>query len=364
MESNLTRRLNAISGNDAARIYGKIAKIDEFKGWFKAAPGLGPQILGSLKQSTIVSSVGSSTRIEGSKMSDEQVKKLLNGLKVSRLKDRDSQEVAGYAELLETIFDNYNQIQITENIIFGFHDALLKFSEKDKRHKGRYKFLSNAVVARDNKGNESVIFNPTEPYLAQKETRELIDWAVKAYADGIFHPLLIAANFNLEFLSIHPFQDGNGRLSRAVLNLMLLKSGYSYARYASLEKIIEDNKASYYLALRKSQMNRGKKAENIIPWLDFILDVLVKHAETVKETVQGENPLFLISEKHRAILELFEKYETITNKIIVSRLKMNRETAGQSLARLVKLKLIKKTGSGRATAYINMGNEEKDFNNQ
>ncbi len=354
MESNLTRRLNKISGSDAARIYGKIAKIDEFKGWFKAAPGFGPQMLGNLKQSTIVSSVGSSTRIEGSKMSDEQVKKLLSGFKVSRLKDRDSQEVAGYAELLEIIFENYKEIQITENRILGFHDILLKFSEKDKRHKGRYKFLSNAVVARDNQGNESVIFNPTEPYLAQKETRELIDWAVKAYADGIFHPLLIAANFNLEFLSIHPFQDGNGRLSRAILNLMLLKSGYSYARYASLEKIIEDNKAAYYLALRKSQKNRGKKSENIIPWFDFIFDVLLKQAETVKETAQGANPIFLISDNHRAILGLFEKYDTITNKIIVSKLKMKRETAGQSLARLVKLKLIKKTGSGRATAYMKM----------
>jgi len=357
MESNLTRRLNKISGSDAARIYGKIAKIDEFKGWFKAAPGFGPQMLGNLKQSTIVSSVGSSTRIEGSKMSDEQVKKLLSGFKVSRLKDRDSQEVAGYAELLEIIFENYKEIQITENRILGFHDILLKFSEKDKRHKGRYKFLSNAVVAKDNQGNESVIFNPTEPYLAQKETRELIDWAVKAYADGIFHPLLIAANFNLEFLSIHPFQDGNGRLSRAILNLMLLKSGYSYARYASLEKIIEDNKAAYYLALRKSQKNRGKKSENIIPWFDFIFDVLLKQAETVKETAQGANPLFLISENHRAILGLFEKYEAITNKIVVSKLKMNRETAGQSLARLVKLKLIKKTGSGRATAYVKMESE-------
>jgi len=357
MESNLTRRLNAISGSNAARIYGKIAKIDEFKGWFKADPGFGPQMLGNLKQSTIVSSVGSSTRIEGSKMSDDQVKKLLSGLKVSRLKDRDSQEVAGYAELIETIFENYKEIQITENRILGFHDILLKFSEKDKRHKGRYKFLSNAVVAKDNQGNESVIFNPTEPYLAQKETRELIDWAVKAYADGIFHPLLIAANFNLEFLSIHPFQDGNGRLSRAILNLMLLKSGYSYARYASLEKIIEDNKAAYYLALRKSQKNRGKKSENIIPWFDFIFDVLLKQAETVKETAQGANPIFLISDNHRAILGLFEKYEAITNKIVVSKLKMNRETAGQSLARLVKLKLIKKTGSGRATAYVKMESE-------
>jgi Fic family protein len=226
MIDRLNKRLINLDGVVASKIYQKIAAIDEFKGWFKAGFSLSPHVLGRLKRSVVVSSTGASTRIEGSKMSDDEIEAMLKGLKVSGLKDRDSQEAAGYAELTNIVFENYEHLKITENEIRGLHNILLKYSEKDNRHKGNYKNASNKVTARDSEGNVSVVFEPTEPYLVPAEMRGLVEWAQRAEKESAFHPLLITANFILEFLSIHPFEDGNGRLSRALTNLMMLKQGY------------------------------------------------------------------------------------------------------------------------------------------
>jgi Fic family protein len=352
MLDRLSNRIVKIDGNTAAQIYRKIALIDEFKGWFKAGLALSPQILGRLKRSVVVSSTGSSTRIEGAKMSDAEVEALLLGLKINRLKDRDGQEVAGYAELTNIIFDRYENIKISENEILGLHKILLKYSEKDVRHKGNYKNVPNKVTARDAEGNESIIFNPTEPYLVRAEMRDLMEWAQRAADAGEIHPLMITANFILEFLSIHPFEDGNGRLSRAMTNLFMLKNGYKYVQYASLEKIIGDNKADYYLALRRSQAGRKTEKEDITAWLVFFFDVLEKQARTARKTAEegaGEDAL---SENQASTLGLFERHEKITNKIIVNELALNRDTAKQVLGRLVVLKLVKRTGRGRSTGYV------------
>jgi Fic family protein len=352
LKERLSSRILNIKGDDLISIYSKIAAIDEFKGWFRAGLSLSPQILGRLKRSTIITSTGASTRIEGSKMSDKDVESLLKNLKINKLKDRDSQEVAGYAELMKIIFDNYNNIKFSESQILHLHKILLEYSGKDDEHRGRYKTSPNKVVARDMEGNETVVFNPSEPYITPVEMRDLIEWTQENLEQKKFHPLIVIANFILEFLSIHPFKDGNGRLSRAMTNLLMLQSGYNYIQYASMEKITEDNKDGYYLALRKSQKEIRNDNADLEPWMTFFLDTLLKQAEMVKKYAEKEASEDMLSDKQLSVMRLFDKYEEVTNKITVDELRSNRDTAKQILNRLMKLKLIKRTGRGRNIKYF------------
>ena len=219
-------------------VLNKIAKIDEFRGLWQGSLKLNPQILGRLKLSVIITSSGASTRIEGSKLNDKKVARLLHGLKFSPPKNRDEQEVAGYADLLGRIFDNYQTLKLTENNILQFHGILLRFSEKDQVHRGKYKSSNNTVVMKTKEGKEFVLFNPTKPYLVKPEMEAVLNWTNEELNKKELHPILIIANFIFEFLAIHHFKDGNGRLSRALTNLLLLLSGYPYIPYVSLDEIV------------------------------------------------------------------------------------------------------------------------------
>jgi len=337
----------------------KIAGIDEFKGMFMQGINLSPQILNRMKKSTIITSTGASTRIEGSTMSDKGVEKLLNNIQVQKLKDRDSQEVAGYAELMKIIFASYEDIVFSENTIFNLHNILLKYSDKDEHHKGRYKTSSNKVVARDGDGNESIVFNPTEPFLTPIEMKELVEWIITNINGKEYHPLLVIANFVLEFLSIHPFKDGNGRLSRALTNLLLLQKGYKYVMYESHEKLIEDSKIQYYLALRKSQERIKAEDNDITPWVEYFFGILHKQAQNVKKIMDSNPAESLLSSNQEKAMKLFEKYEEITTMLAVKELKIARPTAKQILSRLVELKFVEKSGKSRGTKYRKIFKEGK-----
>jgi Fic family protein len=228
MSTHLTKRLQNLSAKDLTRLLPKISKLDEFKGSWSSSKSLSPQALGRLKRSIVVTSTGASTRIEGSQLSDREVEGLLKGLKTNKLKDRDSQEVAGYAEVLSIVFDSYRDIPFTEGLILQFHGQILKYSEKDQQRRGKYKSNPNQVVAFDTDGKKTILFNPTEPHLTTSEMRELIEWTKAELKSDKFHTLFIVANFILEFLAIHPFHDGNGRLSRILTNLLLAQAGYTY----------------------------------------------------------------------------------------------------------------------------------------
>jgi len=231
-----------------------IAEIDEFKGQWQALKTLSPERLQQLRKVATIESVGSSTRIEGAKLSDVQVEKLLSNLDSTSFKTRDEQEVAGYAEAMDLVFQSYEDLHLTENHIRQLHQTLLRHSTKDNRHRGSYKTLSNSVVAKDAEGHEiGVIFETATPFDTPREMEELVRWASKAIKESAMHPLLIIAVINVVFLAIHPFQDGNGRLSRVLTTLLLLRSGYEYVPYASLESIVEENKDLYYKALRRTQ---------------------------------------------------------------------------------------------------------------
>jgi len=334
------------------KIYSLISQIDELKGQWKMGANLSPQILGMLKRSVIVTSSGASTRIEGARLTDEQVEKLLKGLKIQKLITRDEQEVAGYAELLTNVFDSYKNLELSESTIKHFHSELLKYSEKDTRHRGEYKFGSNRVEARDASGNVvGVLFDPTPPHLVGKEMSELLEVAIFLLNKKEIHPIIIIGNFIFEFLSIHPFQDGNGRTSRVLTNLLLLKSGYEYMPYVSHEKFIEDNKNEYYLTLNKSQKTWKTDKEDISPWLLFFLNILLKQTQMAIGLLSKESIGNLLSEKQLAVWNYFNEHEIITPKELRNNLKIAGPTVVQILNKLLEMKKIERIGKGRATRY-------------
>lgn len=330
----------------------KIAKIDEFKGLWKGSLRLSPQTLGRLKRSVLITSTGASTRIEGSKMSDEEVSRLLRDLKSAPPKGRDAQEVAGYADLLGRIFDNWKTFKITEGQILHFHKILLNFSEKDKRHRGNYKTEDNRVVMRKENGTEVTIFEPTKPWLTKKEMDDVLYWINEQMESKETHPLILIANFIFEFLAIHPFRDGNGRLSRALTTLLLLKTGYTYVPYVSLDEIIEERKIDYYLALRKTQSKHKTGKEDIAPWLSFFLNALLEQVRRAKEIMDNDQPEKLLSEKQLSVYQLFQD-DNLSVSEINKKLKgsIPMSTLKQALSRLVALKLIERIGVTKGARY-------------
>jgi len=334
-------------------ILAKIAKIDQFQGLWQGSMRISPQILGRLKTWVIITSTGASTRIEGAKMTDEEIARFLRGLKGKRPKSRDEEEVAGYADLIGRIFDNWRTLKLTEGWILQFHSILIQFSEKDKTHKGKYKNSSNTVVMTNRQGKQIVLFDPTPPHLVKSEIQEAIEWANEQLEQKTIHSLLVIANFIFEFLAIHPFKDGNGRISRVLTNLLLLKAGYSYVPYVSLDEIIEQTKSEYYLALRATQKNHKTKHEDITPWVEYLLGSLLEQSNKARKLIESEQPEKLLSEKQTQIYQLFEKNEKLSvseiDKILKG--KIPQSTIKQALSRLVTLKLLERIGQARSTRY-------------
>ena len=255
-----------------------IARIDEFKGAWRAFGTLAPERLSALRRVATIESIGSSTRIEGSKLSDREVERLLSNLEIQSFATRDEQEVAGYAELMQLVFESWRDIRISENHIKQLHQTLLRLSDKDERHRGNYKTHPNHVAAFDENGKQiGIVFQTASPFDTPRLMSELIAWVEEQRATGHLHPLLIIAIAVIVFLEIHPFEDGNGRLSRALTTLLLLQTGYAYVPYSSLESVVEQNKEAYYLALRQTQGSIRTDAPDWQPWLKFFLRALAEH---------------------------------------------------------------------------------------
>lgn len=335
-----------------AQIVTKVGHIEELKGQWVAGAKLSPQVLGRLKKSVLITSTGSSTRIEGARLSDEDVEKLMRGISMQKFKDRDKQEVKGYYELLQNVFESWKTIKFSGSTIKHFHKELLKYVEKDKRHRGEYKRTENKVHMINAEGKSvGILFDTTPVYLTSKEMQELIETTQNSINSKEFHPLLTVGNFLVEFLKIHPFQDGNGRLSRVLTNLLLLQAGYLYTPYVSHEKLIEDNKADYYMALRKSQKTFKSKHPNIAPWLDFFLSIILKQSEVAVELLSKENIEKLLSVKQLAIWHYLQTAGEATPMEIAKMAKVARPTVNQALDRLIRLKKIERIGMGRSTRY-------------
>jgi Fic family protein len=329
----------------------KIAQIDELKGRWSASLTLNPKILYQLKKSVVISSTASSTRIEGVKMTDREVERFLRGIKQKIPKNRDEEEVAGYANLLGRIFDNYKSLKISESRILELHKIMLAFSKKDKEHYGKYKTRDNIVGIVEKGKIKKILFRPTPPYLVKKEMDDLFEWLKTRQEKKDLHSLVMIANFIFEFLAIHPFIDGNGRLSRALTNLMMLRNGYGFIPYISLEEIFEKKQSEYYLALRKTQKNHKTKNENITPWLNFFLDVILEQIKKALNLLTGNENEKLLSEAQKKIYTLFVDNRELKVSEIQRIIKIPLPTIKQSVSKLVEYKLLEKNGQGPATRY-------------
>ncbi len=333
-------------------IWLKIVQIESIKGKWDGSTKLNPQILGRLKKSVLVTSTGASTRIEGSKLSDEDVEKMLQEISIQKFSNRDEQEAQGYYELLQNVFNSWESLVFNENLIKHFHKELLKYVEKDVDHRGEYKKKENAVtMVNEEGGSVGILFETTPAYLTPKEMSELVDWTKKTLEQNQSHPLLVIANFLVEFLNIHPFEDGNGRLSRILTNLLLLKHGYAYIPYVSHEKLVEDNKPEYYLSLRKSQKTLRTEKPDIFIWTNFFLNILNAQSQMATQLLIQTNIESVLSPKQLLVWTYLEKVTQTTPKQISTGTGVPRPTINQILNKLLGLKLIERIGQGSTTRY-------------
>jgi len=330
-----------------------IARIEEFKGAWRALGTLAPDRLSALRRVATIESIGSSTRIEGSKLSDREVERLLSNLQIKSFATRDEQEVAGYAELMDLVFNSWQDIPLSENHIKQLHQILLQYSEKDDWHRGNYKTNSNSVAAFDENGAQiGIVFDTATSFDTPRLMTELVEWTRQAIEKGQLHRLLIIAIFVVVFLEIHPFQDGNGRLSRALTTLLLLQTGYAYVPYSSLESVVEHNKEAYYFALRQTQGSIRTDAPNWQPWLMFFLRVLSEQVKRLEKKVEREKlVLATLPELSLQIVEFAREHGRVTIGAAINLTGSSRNTLKQHFRSLVEKGHLKLQGSGRGVWY-------------
>jgi Fic family protein len=334
-------------------ILGLIARIDEFKGAWRALGILAPDRLSALRRVATIESIGSSTRIEGGKLSDREVERLLANLQIKTFTSRDEQEVAGYAKVMDLGFSSWQDITLTENRIKQLHRDLLVYSVKDARHRGNYKTSSNSVVAFDESGAQiGVVFETATPFDTPRLMTELVTWIEEERGPERLHPLLLIGLWVAVFLEIHPFQDGNGRLSRVLTTLLLLQAGYAYVPYSSLESVIEQNKEAYYLALRQTQGTIRTDAPNWQPWLLFFLRALAEQVRRLHKKVEHEKLVLApLPELSLQIVEFAREHGRVTMGDLIRLSGASRNTLKQHFRALVKRGHFKQHGSGRGVWY-------------
>lgn len=337
----------------SSEILSLISTINEFKGAWRAYGTISPERLNALKHVATIESIGSSTRIEGSKLSDREVEKLMAGLSSTSFESRDEQEVAGYAKVMELVFTSWEYIPFNENHIQQLHRDLLTYVDKDEGHRGKYKTHENKVVARDSNGNIiGIVFETVSPFDTPRLMADLVAWFRKEQESRTLHPLLAIAVFIVTFLAIHPFEDGNGRLSRVLTTLLLLQAGYAYVPYSSLESVIEQNKGGYYIALRQTQITIHTEKQDWEPWLLFFLRSLHAQVKRLEKKVENEKiVLAALPDLSLRILELTRERGRLTLKSAVELTGANRNTAKLHLQKLVDAGHLKRYGAGRGVWY-------------
>ena len=347
------RALNTNTLTITPEILTLIAGIDEFKGAWRALGAIAPERLQALRKVATIESIGSSTRIEGAKLSDREVERLLSKPEIKSFATRDEQEVAGYAEVMELVFRSYPEITLTENHIRQLHGDLLRYSTKDDRHRGSYKTTPNHVAAFDKYGHRiGIVFETASPFETPGRMAELVAWVQEAQAKKRLHPLLIVAIFVVVFLEIHPFQDGNGRLSRILTTLMLLQADYAHVPYASLESVIEQSKESYYLALRQTQATIQSEKPDWQPWVLFFLQVLDRQKNRLAAKIEREKIVVArLPELSVRILDFAREHGRVSAGDMVRLAGASRNTLKQQFRQLVNRGYLTRQGGGRTTWY-------------
>jgi Fic family protein len=330
-----------------------VAAIDEFKGAWRSLGTLAPDRLSALLRVATIESIGSSTRIEGSKLSDREVERLLSNLRLRKFGTRDEQEVAGYAKVMEMVFTSWQDITLTENHVKQLHRDLLVHSEKDAWHRGNYKTSTNSVMAFDENGKQlGVVFETATPFDTPRRMTELVTWFVAERDSGRLHPLLLIGVWVVVFLEIHPFQDGNGRLSRVLTTLLLLQAGYAYVPYSSLESVVEQSKEAYYLALRQTQRTIRSESPNWQPWILFFLRSLAEQVRRLSRKLEREQRvLAALPELSLQIVEFAREHGRVTMAEAIKLTGSNRNTLKQHFRTLVERGHLAPRGAGRGAWY-------------
>ncbi len=352
ISENMRTKLN-FSSEVYQQLSQKLSLLDTFRGRWKTRTNLQGQYLKELRWIATIESTGSSTRIEGAKLTNKEVEKLLASVKITKFESRDQQEVIGYYNALEVILENFADIEISERYIHQLHGILLKHSEKDQAHRGKYKKSSNKVVANYPDGTQQVLFDPTPPHLTQPEMQQLLEWLDQRLEKRDMHPLVITAGFVYEFLSIHPYKDGNGRLSRLLTTLLLMKQDYQFIQYVSFENVIETSKEEYYRVLIAGQKVRYQDSERIDAWVLFFIHCLITLTEKLEIKYDTYNKLkTALNKRQLQVLEFVKGNEPAQISDIAKVLtNFSRNTLKKDLIYLVQEGLLLKTGNRKSTRY-------------
>jgi Fic family protein len=254
---------------------------------------------------------------------------------------------------MELIFRSWQEIALTENHVKQLHRDLLRYSEKDAHHRGLYKTQSNSVAAFDEAGRQvGVVFETATPFDTPHLMTELVDWTKESLETRELHPLLVTAIFIVVLLEIHPFQDGNGRLSRILTTLLLLRAGYAYVSYSSLESVIEQSKEGYYLALRHTQGTIRTDAPYWQPWVLFFLHALQQQMNRLAKKVEREKiVLSAMPELSVQIVEYTREHGRVTIGDMATLTGTSRNTLKVHFRQLLGKGYLALHGAGRGAWY-------------
>lgn len=296
-----------------------------------------------------IQSTESSNEIEGIKTTNTRLKQLIN--EKTSPKNRAEEEIAGYRDALNIVHENFSTILITPNFILQLHKVLL--SHTSTSYGGKYKNVQNYISAINENGESFTLFTPLSPYETPIAIQELCDEYNRTLGEGIVDPLILIPLFVHDFLCIHPFIDGNGRMSRLLTTLLLYRSGYCVGKYISLEAKIAKNKDLYYDALYDSQIGWHQNEDDATPFIKYILSTIVSAYNDFDERVK------LISEKKPSIevvrMAIKSKLGKFTKKDILELIPpLSSTSVERSLKELCDLGEIKKEGIGKATYYIRL----------
>lgn len=331
-----------------------VQKIARFRAEWTAQAHTQRDFYASLKKTIIITSAGASTRIEGAKLSDEEILEKLSGLKIKTIRDRDEAEVAGYIDGKEYVFDHFAEIPVSEHSIRSLHQMMMSYlpeSVLPLHQRGAYKNITNSVIRIDHETSaQEVVFETTPPGpQTEAAMRELAQDFNEFIKNPNYSDLEVTGAFIVKFLAIHPFRDGNGRISRLLTDLCLLRQGYDFCMYSSHEKIIEDTKEQYYVALRQTQSTLKLKPD-INPWLLYFLRVLERQTKFLSDKIEPKK-LGILTKLEQQVFDLIRDHQSVTIGFLERESGIKRVTLKSILARLKERGILVMEGERKASRY-------------
>lgn len=324
-----------------------IAKIHEFKGRQELYLNKKPAVLQNLVELAIIQSTTSSNEIEGIITTNQRIKELV--MKKVAPKNRDEEEIMGYQDVLQNIHESYEYILVQSSYILQLHRDLYKYSEKSIG--GKFKNAQNYIQEKLKDGTSVIRFIPLEPFETPKAVDDICINFNQMITKEALNPLILIPIFIHDFLCIHPFNDGNGRMSRLLTTLLLYKSGYVVGKYISLEKKIENSKQSYYDALEQSGIGWHENKEDPTPFVKYMLSIILAAYKDFEDRVD------LFSEKLPALEQVRKaanfKVGKFTKRDIMELCSnLSRASVENSLTELVREGYLERHGKGRSTYYV------------